>query len=213
MARKYGDHPLEQRAYETGLTAAEEEGREIVGMPIVYGVPTTIRDFWGEEFIEVIAPGALDKTDLRDVRLFVNHDAGSVALARSKNGNGTMSLTPTPEGLTIRAKLDTENNPEAAALYSAVQRGDMDGMSFAFRVEADEWTGLDTDVPTRTIKAISIVHEVSVVNFPAYKATSVSARAEGGSPGESPLAEARRAAREETLALEREKNANRAKRY
>ena len=77
--------------------------------------------------------------------------------------------------------------------YSAVKRGDIQGMSFTFRVKSQEWINLDSDVPTRRIKEISIVHEVSIVNFPAYPQTSVNARANGGETPYSPLEEAREA--------------------
>lgn len=69
-----------------------------------------------------------------------------------------------------------ENNPDAKALYSAVQRGDISGMSFMFTITGDEWEGLDTDHPTRYINSIGQVAEVSAVTFPAYESTEISAR-------------------------------------
>ena len=86
---------------------------------------------------------------------------------------------PDGDGMTISALLDTENNSEARALYSAVKRGDMSGMSFIFflRSTDDEaWDDLDTDHPTRRIKRIAKVIEVSAVNFPAYPQTEINAR-------------------------------------
>ena len=91
-----------------------------------------------------------------------------------------------------------ENNNEARALYSAIKRGDMDGMSFMFRIKDYEWLGLDTEMPTLVIKSISIVHEVSVVNFPAYPQTSVNARSKGEETPTSLLEEAKKAYAEET---------------
>lgn len=174
MASKKNDK-LTTRSYNLELRADENEQGVIEGVPIVFGKETIINDCFGQ-YKEIIDRSALDKTDLKDVRLFVNHDTDKITLARSKNGKGTMSLEVKEDGVHIRAKLDIENNTEAKNLYSAIKRGDMDGMSFMFRVNDDEWVDLDKDVPTRTIKGISIVHEVSVVNFPAYKDTSVSAR-------------------------------------
>ena len=72
--------------------------------------------------------------------------------------------------------LDTENNTEARNLYSAVERGDLDGMSFMFVVGSDEWDDIDSEHPTRTITKLSKVFEVSAVTFPAYEQTSISAR-------------------------------------
>ena len=173
-----------QRSY-SGLEfrAEEENGQKIIeGHPAVYNRTTQIGDW----FKEVIVPGAFDNADLTDVALFVNHNTRSIPLARSRrnNGNSTMTLTVDDIGLHMRAVLDVENNEDAKMLYSAVARGDMDGMSFAFRVQDEEWIDLDSDMPTRKIKSISKVFEVSVVTYPAYKDTDVYARA-GGSPPES----------------------------
>ena len=87
-----------------------------------------------------------------------------------------MQLTPDADGLSIRVRLDVENNNEARALYSAVKRGDISGMSFLFGVKDDEWTDLESDHPTRTINKIAEVLEVSAVTFPAYESTDIQAR-------------------------------------
>lgn len=70
-------------------------------------------------------------------------------------------------------------------------------MSFMFRVNDEEWTDIESEVPTRTVRSISIVHEVSVVNFPAYTETSIHARSDSKENERSPLAEARKAHAEE----------------
>lgn len=217
--RKYSQNELVTRSYTATFTASEEEEQRgvIEGTPIVFNQDTTIRD-WAGEFIERILPTALKNTDMKDVRLFVNHDTNKIALARSKNGNGTMTFKVDDEGVHMRAVLDVDNNAEARSLYSAVQRGDMDGMSFMFRIGGEDWTNLDDEVPIRTITDISIIHEVSVVNFPAYKQTTVSARSSEETEY-SPLEEARRKHSEETerakvdmmLEVERLKNINRMK--
>lgn len=217
--RKYSQNELVTRSYTATFRASEEEEQRgvIEGTPIVFNQDTTIRD-WAGEFIERIVPGALKNTDMKDVRLFVNHDTNKIALARSKNGNGTMSFKVDDEGVHMRAVLDVDNNAEARSLYSAVQRGDMDGMSFMFRIGGEDWTNLDDEIPIRTITEISIIHEVSVVNFPAYKQTTVSARSSEETEY-SPLEEARRKHSEETerakvdmmLEVERLKNINRMK--
>ena len=89
-----------------------------------------------------------------------------------------MTLSIDDQGLLIDAKLDTRNNPEAAALYSAISRGDVDGMSFCFVVAEDTWDWSDEDHPKRTINKISKVYEVSAVTFPAYEDTDISARSD-----------------------------------
>lgn len=126
-------------------------------------------------FNEVIERGAFDTTDFTDVLLSVNHDLDNIPLARSRNNNvnSTLQLQVDNVGLATRANLDTENNNDAKSLYSSINRGDMDGMSFIFFVAKDSWEGLDTDMPTRHIEAISKVVEVSVVSFPAYDGTDI----------------------------------------
>lgn len=166
--------PLEQRSYNFEVRAEEsEQGNIITGRPIVYNSRTDLG--W---FDEIIEPGALNNTDLTDVRFLVNHDTSKIPLARSRrnNGNSTMQLTTDNDGLGIRVTLDTENNSEARALYSAVQRGDISGMSFMFGIRDEEWEDLDSDHPTRHIKDISTVVEVSAVTFPAYESTEINAR-------------------------------------
>lgn len=214
--RKQSENELVTRAYATTFRAVDDEEEKgiIEGVPIVFNANARIQDAFGE-FIERIDPHALDEADMRDVCLFVNHDTRKMALARSRNGKGTMSLDVREDGVHMRAKLDVENNAEARALYSAIQRGDLDGMSFAFRIRGQEWQDIESDCPTRIIKDISIVHEVSVVNVPAYNQTSVSARS-SEETDYSPLEEARRKHAEETatirntelLEVERLKNFN-----
>lgn len=152
----------------------EQYGDFISGRPIVFGEPTDMNGYYQE----IIDRGALDSTDLRDVRFLVGHDTSMIPLARSRrnNANSTMQMEIDENGMVIRVNLDTENNSEARALYSATKRGDMSGMSFMFTVEGDEWEGLDTDYPTRHIKNIGRVFEVSAVAFPAYEQTSLEAR-------------------------------------
>lgn len=165
---------LERRAYAFEVRAENNEnGAVLTGRPIVYNSTADLG--W---FDEVIEQGALNDTDLRDVRFLVNHDFSKIPLARSRrnNANSTMQLMPNEFGMDIRVNLDVENNSEARALYSAVERGDISGMSFMFGVEDEEWDELSSDHPTRRIKAISRVVEVSAVTFPAYEATQISAR-------------------------------------
>ena len=166
---------LEKRSYTVEVRAEQGEngGKIITGRPIVYNSVTDLGDF-----DEVIESGALDNTDLTDVRFLVNHDLSKIPLARSRrnNGNSTMQLSPDFEGMTIRVELDTENNADARALYSAVERGDITGMSFMFSIDEERWENLESEHPTRHIIRIGTVIEVSAVTFPAYDSTSISAR-------------------------------------
>ena len=165
---------LEQRSYCFEVRAEEtEQGNVITGRPIVYNSRTDMG-----YYEEVIEQGALNGADLTDVRFLVNHDLSKIPLARSRrnNGNSTMQLNTDEQGMTIRVLLDTENNTEARALYSAVQRGDISGMSFMFGIDDEEWENMDSDYPIRHIRSISTVVEVSAVTFPAYESTEINAR-------------------------------------
>ena len=165
---------LEQRSYLFDIRAESgETGSIITGMPIVYNSRTDLG--W---FDEIIESGALNGTDLTDVRFLVNHDVNKVPLARSRrnNGNSTMQLTVDEKGMSIRVNLDTENNVDAKALYSAVQRRDITGMSFMFSVDGEAWDNLESDHPTRRIQKIGSVVEVSACTFPAYDSTEINAR-------------------------------------
>lgn len=160
--------------FEVSADQNEEHGHFLTGTPIVFGERTDLG--WMDEIID---EGALDNTDLRDVRFLVNHNTDMIPLARSRNNNenSTMQLSVIPgRGMDIRVDLDTENNAEAKSLYSAVERQDISGMSFMFAVDEDRWEDLDTEHPTRHIRSFAKVFEVSAVTFPAYEATSIQAR-------------------------------------
>lgn len=159
--------------FDINATESEERGKYIEGRAIVYNERTNLG--W---YDEIIASDALKDTDLRDVRLLINHNTDMIPLARSRNNNenSTMQLTVDDEGMTIRANLDVENNADAKALYSAIDRRDITNMSFMFVVDRDSWDDLESDHPTRTITGIKRVLEVSAVIFPAYSQTSLQAR-------------------------------------
>lgn len=165
---------LLKRSYSFEIRANENENKKIItGKPIIFESKTDLG-----YFDEIIERGALDKTDLSDVRFLVNHDTSKIPLARAKAGdeNSTMKISVDKDGMSISVELDTENNSEARALYSAVQRGDISGMSFMFSIDGEEWENLESEHPTRHIKSIGQVAEVSAVTFPAYEATEISAR-------------------------------------
>ena len=185
---------LESRSYSFEVRADKDDqgGNIITGRPIVYDKMTDLG--W---FNEIIERGALNKTNLQDVRFLVNHDTSKIPLARSRknNKNSTMQLT-----------LDTENNADARALYSAVQRGDISGMSFMFSINDEEWQNLESDHPTRRIKEIGTVVEVSAVTFPAYEQTEISTRCkEPLDSARNAVDTARRGAEVDTSELELEK--------
>jgi HK97 family phage prohead protease len=130
------------------------------------------READGLPFREVIKRGAFADSLGRgdDVFLLVNHDTDQLPLAR--RSAGTLSVAEDDMGLHVTAELDPAN-PRAAELASALERGDVDKMSFAFRVAADGSTKTEDGV--RELRALDL-YEVSVVTWPAYNATSVGLR-------------------------------------
>ena len=173
------DNKREVRFLQLMELRAEQNEQEYIleGYPVVFNQETDMGS-WRE----VIDPAAVgDGKVLRDVALMVGHDFGMIPLAHSRrnNGSGTMTLTVDEHGVKMRAVLDVDHNPKAAEAYSAVLRGDISGMSFAFIVEGEAWEDLDTDKPLRRITGFGEIYEVSLVAFPAYKGTSVQAASEG----------------------------------
>lgn len=199
------------RAYNFEIRAErnEKNGDHIVGRPIVYNSRTDLG-----YFDEVIEAGALDKANLKDVRFLVNHNTDMIPLARSRNNNenSTMQLEVDKDGMGIRVNLDTENNTEARNLYSAIKRGDISGMSFMFTVDDEEWEELQSDHPTRHIRKIGRVYEVSAVTFPAYESTEISARDKEALDSAKAMLESVRSqsleSDKELLELEKAKNRN-----
>lgn len=168
--------------FRAGGSDEENTGHIVEGLAAVCEQETRIVDVFGE-FIEVIRKGAFDETDFDDVRLLVNHDFNGIALARSRRNNksdkpNTMQLWVDDNGdVNIKADLDTKNNEQARAAYSAVDRGDMDGMSFCFFVSEENQRWHDRDgVKVREILKVDKVIEVSIVNFPAYGGTNINSR-------------------------------------
>lgn len=199
MAKAKAKKELERRSYSFEIRAEETEDGEriITGRPIVYNSRTDLG--W---FDEIIEGGALDEADLTDIRFLVNHNREMIPLARSRrnNGNSTMKLTPDFQGLMLDfVKLDVENNSTSRALYSAVERGDITGMSFMFSVDDEEWEDLESDHPTRHIKKIGSVVEISAVTFPAYESTEIYARSKEALENARSAVETARQQREQSL--------------
>lgn len=166
---------LVKRSYSFDVRAEEQDGVGILtGRPIVYEQKRNMGCY-----DEIIARGALDGANLKDIRFLVNHDTKMIPLARSRrnNGNSTMKLSIDYDGMNIDfVKLDLENNSTARALFSAVKRGDLSGMSFMFSIDGEKWRDLETEHPTRVITKIGTVLEVSACTFPAYEQTEINAR-------------------------------------
>lgn len=198
MADKKKKDELIFRGYDWNYETREEDGKGIIeGHPVVFDQRTNIG--W---FDEVIERGALDKTDLRDVRLCLNHDTSVVyARSRSNNPESTMRIWVEEDGLHFQASLDMEN-PLSRAYYSMIERRDIDKMSFMFSVRGDRWVDLDNEHPTRYITDIGSIVEISAVTFPAYDTTEIQARDKAAL--ESARADLERARQASRTSLERD---------
>lgn len=120
---------------------------------------------------ETIKRGAFGKTlsEAPDVQLLLNHEG--LPLARTLSG--TLSLSEDDRGLAVVASLNP-NDPDVQRLAPKVQRGDIDQMSFAFRVTRQNW---DENYENRDIAEVNINRgDVSIVNQGANPATSFSMR-------------------------------------
>ncbi|KZM68346.1 HK97 family phage prohead protease [Nocardia terpenica] len=164
--RDYSAHGVELRSVGDTLTlrgyaSVFGTAYDVAGGPAVRG-----------GFSETVSPGAFDRTlrERADVHLLINH--GGMPLARTKSG--TLRLAADGTGLQVEADLD-RRDPDVQRLETKMARGDMDEMSFAFRVKDDVWS---TDQTERRITEISLHKgDVSVVNFGANPATSATLRA------------------------------------
>lgn len=149
---------------------ASGEGRKLDGYAAVFNTEAIIWGLWREE----VSPGAYSKTlQENDIRALWNHDT-NIVLGRNKAG--TLQLAEDKKGL--RAEIDPPDNEWGRPVVDAVQRGDVTGMSIAFRVIKEEWYNPPKDsreLPKRTIKEAKL-YEVSPVTFPAFEQTSISAR-------------------------------------
>ena len=152
---------------ETRINPVEFELRETDGGGMAFTGYAAVFDSPSEPlpFTERVAPGAFGRSlrTRNDVKLLWNHDAGEVlGSTRAK----TMSLVEDGRGLLVDAELpQTTRGRDVAEL---LKRGDVDSMSFGFTTLKDAW---DSEGNNRTLQAVRL-HEVSIVAFPAYRATT-----------------------------------------
>jgi HK97 family phage prohead protease len=141
-----------------------EDGWTVSGYAAVFDSPSEPLPW-----TEYVRRGAFKKTinDGADVRLLIDHTG--VPLARTKSG--TLSLREDDKGLLMEARLDP-NNPDAVKMRSALMRGDVTQMSFAFETIKDAWNG---NRSVRELKEVRL-HDVSLVTYPAYEETSAEIR-------------------------------------
>lgn len=145
---------------------AEADTVKVSGYAAVFDQEADI----GGYFREKIARGAFsDAIGRDDVVFLINHDGLPLARTRS----GTLTLREDDHGLHMETELDPED-PDVRSIIGKMKRGDLDKMSFAFRVEQQEWDERQ-DPPLRTIKKAAL-YDVSIVTTPAYDGTDIGLR-------------------------------------
>lgn len=164
---------MEQRILNMKDVKTREEGgkRYLEGYFAVFGETYQVFDGW----IETIERGAFARylASGEDVKVLWNHDANIVL---GSTGNGTASLREDEKGLYGSVEIN-ENDQDAVNAYARIARGDVDGCSFGFDVARQEEWWDDDGIYHTKITEVDPLYEVSPCTFPAYKATSVSARA------------------------------------
>jgi HK97 family phage prohead protease len=169
----------------------QTEEMRVEGVPIVYEQPTVMAEIDGIKYYEIISRNALDEiTKMDDVVLVENHQGRAAA----KTKNGTLQLRLSDDGLYISA--DLSKNATGRELHEAIKNGFYDKMSFAFTVREDSY---DKASRTRRIEKIDRLFDVSVVDWPAYNQTSVSARGFFEAEAEKEMKEMAEVARREEL--------------
>lgn len=160
-----------KRNYPAEFRADSESGL-IVGVPIVFDTPTDI----GGMFQETICKGAIAERVLKnDVGFYFNHDLNSMRIARSiipLDKLGGMEFELGEKEVKVRINANRKRS-DANDLYLGIEDGTIDGMSFMFAVAEERWEDENSDYPKRFITRIEPIIEVSAVNYPAYKSTSI----------------------------------------
>lgn len=163
---------MEQRIMKMKDAKIREDGgkRYLEGYFAVFGEIYQVWDGW----METIERGAFARylASGEDVKVLWNHDSNIVL---GSTGNGTASLREDETGLFGSVEIN-ENDSEAVSVYARVARGDVDGCSFGFDIARKEERWDEDGVYHTKITEVDPLYEVSPCTFPAYKATSISAR-------------------------------------
>ena len=163
---------LETRTTAFEVRTDEDNPRRLVGTAVVYRSPSDLG-----RFVEIIEPGALSRTlsEGRNIRALVEHDRRALLASTQA---GTLKLTDTDAGL--RVEIDVAETSYGKDLLYLVQRGEIRGMSFAFRVAKGGQKFIPVGErgatkPTRVISDLDLF-EVTATATPAYEATDIAKR-------------------------------------
>lgn len=169
MERRY------TKAAAATIETREDGGKTLVGLGAVFYTPGVEGTEYrlGRGMVERIAPEAFDRalSDGDDARGLFNHDSNHIL---GRVSSGTMRLSKVAEGL--RYEIDLPDTQAGRDVAESVDRGDLTGSSFAFRVESVDWTE-EQEVNVRTIRSVELF-DTGPVTYPAYLSTTTGIRAE-----------------------------------
>jgi HK97 family phage prohead protease len=155
---------------EIELREDKEGNRTLSGYAVKWEKKSHVLGFF-RKFREQFKKGAFaDSIKKDDQRFLWSHDTSKV-LGRSKNN----TLRLMEDGIGLRFDLDLPGTTLGDDTYKSIKRGDVDGVSFGFRMESHEIEEPDDDLMLRTVTKAKLL-EVSAVAFPAYPDSEVSAR-------------------------------------
>ena len=184
-AELYSQKLHEERLFDFEARTEDDGTFVVEGYASTTDAPYAVRDHLGE-YTETMARGSFGKSlnEKDDVRWLVNHEG--IALARTASGTLDLREITKPEddpqgrgqtGLWTSARLDAKS-PLAQTVRSAIERGDMSQMSFAFQATRQEW---NEDYTQRTVLETRLF-DVSGVTYPANPSTSVSVAPRAAEP-------------------------------
>ena len=166
-----GQKDIEKRFFNTEFRIVRKEDG---ALPKIEGYASVFNsDSEDMGFIERVKPGAFKGAlKISDARALFNHDPNYIL---GRQSNGTLTLTEDKKGLHMSVQ-PPDTQLVRDMILTPIERGDITQQSFGFTVEADSWSGLDTDKPVRTIEKVRELFDVSPVTFPAYQDTQVALR-------------------------------------
>ena len=159
------------------INSTNSESRLVEGYAVVFNSRSQLlRDKNGEPFYEEIEPNALNGVIERsDVVCLLNHDMNRGVLARSRKGEGSLSLSIDSRGL--KFSFQAPNSSLGDEILEYIKRKDITQCSFGFTIQDDEFVYTDNSIiPLRKINQIDYLYDISLVFTPAYEETTVDLR-------------------------------------
>lgn len=163
--REVREFPIKELRIETNAAG----GKVLKGYSAVFDELSN--DLGG--FRERISPGAFANTILKDdVKALFNHNPDNVL---GRNKSNTLRLTEDSKGLFM--EVDLPETPVAQGLAVSIERGDITGQSFAFKVNpgGQQFSEDEDGNAIRTLTDLTLF-DVGPVVFPAYPQTDVALR-------------------------------------